>query len=290
MDYYNLAIKRESTRSFKKRPISSRQLTELQNYIPSCRRMIPELAADVTILGADAPAELKGCAGYHGLMIEAPNYLVISSAPHDHAVENAGYMGEDLVMKLTELELESCWITIQDPEEMARRLHLPDDRRPMALIAFGNATVMLPSSRLDIKSVSNIFIKQRTGFIAPKLAVDHAVYTKHWGESAEISSLPLNNSVYQAFIAACCAPSYLNLQPYRFILDKNTVLMVCLPDEMTTDDDIRLNVGIAMLHFAGTMENHHPSDTGWVMGAPEGSSYEIPEGAWIAGYYVIDID
>ena len=120
--------------------------------------------------------------------------------------------------------------------------------------------------------------------------MDHAVYTKHWGESAEISSLPLNNSVYQAFIAACCAPSYLNLQPYRFILDKNTVLMVCLPDEMTTDDDIRLNVGIAMLHFAGTMENHHPSDTGWVMGSPEGSSYEIPEGAWIAGYYVIDID
>lgn len=45
----------------------------------------------------------------------------------------------------------------------------------------------------------------------------------------------------------------------------------------------RLNVGIAMLSFAETMENHHPSDTGWVMGAPEGKSYEIPDKTWIAG-------
>ncbi len=290
MDYYNLAIKRESTRSFKKRPASGRQLTELQNYIPVCRRLFPEIAADVTVLGAGTPTLLNGCAGYHGLMIEAPNYLVISSAPHPHDVENAGFMGEDLVMKLTELELESCWITIRDPEEMRNRLHLPEDRRPMAFIAFGNATVMLPSSRLDIKSVSNIFIKQRTGFVAPKLAVDHAVYTKKWGESAEISSLPLNNSIYQAFIAACCAPSYLNLQPYRFLLDGHRVVMVCLPDEATASDDVRLNVGIAMLHFAGTMENHHPSDTGWIMGPPEGTAYDLPEGAQIAGYYEIDIE
>ena len=45
----------------------------------------------------------------------------------------------------------------------------------------------------------------------------------------------------------------------------------------------RLNVGIAMLSFAETMENHHPTDTGWVMGAPEGKSYEIPDKTWIAG-------
>lgn len=290
MDYYNLSIKRESTRNFKKRPASNLQLMEVQNYIANCRQLMPHIVTEVTVLGADTPAILSDCAGYHGLMVEAPNYLVISSAPHPYALENAGFMGEDLVMKLTELELESCWITIRDAVEMRKRLHLPEDRLPMALIAFGNARMTLPSARLDIKSVSDIFIKQRTGFVAPKLAVDHAVYTKNWGESAEISSLPLNNSIYQSFIAACCAPSYLNLQPYRFLLDGNTVVMVSLPDEMTGEDDSRLNVGIAMLHFAGTMENHHPSDTGWIMGAPEGKSYALPEGTRIAGYYQIDIE
>lgn len=217
-------------------------------------------------------------------MIEAPHYLLISSPKMDHYLENAGYIGEDLVMKLTELELESCWITVGDSTETKKRLSLPENMEPCALIAFGNATVMLPSSRLDIKSISDVTIKKRTGFVAPKLSVDHAVYTKNWGESAEISSLPLNSSLYQAFIAACCAPSYLNLQSYRFIMDGNRILFVTLPDELTTPDDTRLNAGIAMLHFAGAMENHHSSESGWIMGVPE-DVFELPEGARIDGYY-----
>lgn len=289
MDYYNLAIKRESTRSFKKKPVSERQLEELRGYITECRRLIPEIETDTQILGPEALLALTGSAGYHNFMIEAPHYLLITSEPKDYYLENAGYIGEDLVLKLTELELESCWITIGDSEKAAACLKLPKNRVPAALIAFGNATAILPSSRLDIKSVSDITIKKRTGFVAPKLAVDHAVYTRNWGESAEISSLPLNNSLYQAFIAACCAPSYLNLQPYRFILDGNTVLMVTLPDSQTTEDDTRLNAGIAMLHFAGTMENHHSTATGWVPGPPE-AEYELPEGARIDGYYHLDIE
>ena len=289
MDYYNLAIKRESTRSFKKRPISNRQLTELQNYLPRCRRLIPEIRTDITILGADTASVLKDAVGYFGLMIEAPNYLLVSSSPHEYAMENAGFMGEDLVLKLTELEVESCWITIQNPLEVKNRLHLPEDMVPMALVAFGNATVMLPSSRLDIKSVSDISIKQRTGFVAPKLAVRHAVLAKDWKENPELASLPLNSGIYQAFISACCSPSYLNLQPYRFILDGDTTLLVCLPDDQTAPDDARLNAGIAMLHYAGVIEKYYASDRGWVMGAPEDREYQLPEDAWIAGYYQIKI-
>lgn len=289
MDYYNLAIKRESTRSFKKKPVLERQLEELRSYFTECRKLLPEIEVDIQILGPEARSVLGSFAGYYNFMIEAPHYLLISSEPKDYYLENAGYIGEDLVMKLTELEIESCWITIGDSQKAAECLKLPQNRIPAALIAFGNATVMLPSSRLDIKSVSDIAIKKRTGFVAPKLSVDHAVYTKTWGESAEISSLPLNNSLYQAFIATCCAPSYLNLQPYRFILDGDTVLMVTLPDSQTTEDDTRLNAGIAMLHFAGTMENHHSTETGWILGPPQ-TPYEIPEGARIDGYYRLDIE
>lgn len=289
MDYYNLAIKRESTRSFKKKPVLERELEELRGYIPECRKLLPEIEVDIEIYGPEIRSLLSASAGYHNFMIEAPHYLLISSEPKEYYLENAGYIGEDLVMKLTELELESCWITIGDSDKAAEQLSLPKNKKPAALIAFGNATVMLPSSRLDIKSVSDITIKKRSGFVAPKLSVDHAVYTKTWGESAEISSLPLNNSLYQAFISACCAPSYLNLQPYRFILDGDTVLMVTLPDSQTTEDDTRLNAGIAMLHFAGTMENHHSAEIGWVLGAP-GASYDIPKDARIDGYYKIDIE
>ena len=286
MDYYNLAIKRESTRSFKKRPVSDRQLAELTGYFSQCARLVPEIKTDIRILGAEAGSLLKGCVGYHDLMIEAPHYLVIASEPAPSYLENAGFMGEDLVLKMTELEIETCWITINDEAEAGIRLGLTEDMRVSALIAFGNATTMLPASRLDIKSVSDILIKKRSGFVAPKLAVDQAVYTAKWEESANISELPINSSLYQAFIAACCAPSHLNLQRYRFILDGSRVLFVTLPDEQTSDSDRQLNVGIAMLHFAGVMGNHHGNGKGWSLGAPE-AAYEIPEGAEIAGYYTL---
>ena len=35
------------------------------------------------------------------------------------------------------------------------------------------------------------------------------------------------------------------------------------------------------------MEAHYTSEKGWVMGAPDGKTYRIPDGAWIAGYYQI---
>ena len=195
MDYYNLAIKRESTRSFKKRPVSDRQLAELTGYFSQCARLVPEIKTDIRILGAEAGSLLKGCVGYHDLMIEAPHYLVIASEPAPSYLENAGFMGEDLVLKMTELEIETCWITINDEAEAGIRLGLTEDMRVSALIAFGNATTMLPASRLDIKSVSDILVKKRSGFVAPKLAVDQAVYTAKWEESANISELPINSSL-----------------------------------------------------------------------------------------------
>lgn len=289
MDYYSLAIKRESTRDFKKKPVSDHQMEEIKRYLGEHRRLLPDITVYTEILGPEVCSVLKGCAGYHTFMIEAPHYLLISSETADHYLENAGYIGEDLVLKLTELGLQSCWITIGDCSAVAERLGLPVGRIPAALIAFGSATAVYPSSRLDIKSISDILIKKRTGFVAPKLALDQAVYTGTWGESAEISSLPLNSSLYQAFIAACCAPSFLNLQSYRFLLDRDTVIMVTLPDELTTADDARLNAGIAMLHFAGVLESHHSTEHGWVLGAPE-TSYKLPENAHIDGYYKIDIE
>ena len=87
MDYYHLSIERESTRSFKKRPVSDRQKAELQEYFGQCARLVPEIETKIQILEKDAFSLLKGCAGYHDLMIEAPNYLLIASAPAEHDLE-----------------------------------------------------------------------------------------------------------------------------------------------------------------------------------------------------------
>lgn len=286
MDYYSLAIKRESTRSYKKRPLTDKELSEIKTYLPACKRLIPELELEMKILGPEAFTILPGCAGYHDYMIEAPHYLLLLTSKGEHSLVNAGYAAEDLVLKLTEMEVDTCWITITDGEELKKRMGIESDKEAAALIAFGDRAKIFPGSRLDIKSPSDVQIKQRNGFIAPKLAVDSAVFDQTWGTGSDISSLPTNSSVYQAFIAACCSPTYLNLQPYRFIMDGDHVVLVCLNDGQTDDADAKLNAGIVMLHFAGVMSEHQneTSRTGWKLGAPE-KHYDIPENGWIAGYY-----
>lgn len=57
-------------------------------------------------------------------MIGAPCYLVILSEAAEHAGENAGYMGEDLVLKLSDMGLDSCWLTFTDEAKVREALGL----------------------------------------------------------------------------------------------------------------------------------------------------------------------
>ena len=178
MKYYELAIKRKSTRDFKDKKVAAQTLNQIKDYAGQCKRLLPELPAEWRILEGN-PGNLAGTAGYSGFMIEAPSYLLLLSGKEEGFLENAGYMGEDMILKLTELELDSCWITITDPVLLKQRLHLDTGLEPTALIAFGYGKPE-GGTRLDIKSPASVHMKQRNGQIAPKLYLEDAVFGGAW--------------------------------------------------------------------------------------------------------------
>ena len=60
------------------------------------------------------------------------------SAPHSYAAINAGYMMEDLVLKLTELDIDTCWMTFTDSDKNQKRHCLsPPPLEVAAIVAFG---------------------------------------------------------------------------------------------------------------------------------------------------------
>ena len=67
---------------------------------------------------------LESSAGYNQFLIGAPHYLLLMSAPHSYAAINAGYMMEDLVLKLTELDIDTCWMTFTDSDKIKKALSL----------------------------------------------------------------------------------------------------------------------------------------------------------------------
>lgn len=285
LDYYSLAIKRSSTRDFKKKHAGIQQMEELEKHFAKCYRLMPDIEVEMMLLNSDSAPQMEGSVGYHNYMIEAPHYMLLLSSREEHYMENAGYYGAEMILKLTDLGLDSCWLSIGDERRLREKLYLDTDKEAVALIAFGYG-VGGPSSRIDIKSQSDIVIKKRTGFIAPKLSIDHAIYEGDWGREAYISELPVESELYQACIAACCAPSFLNLQPYRFIYDRDKMILVSLKNELTNDKDFRLNIGIVMQHFGAVMSRQHRAQKGWSLHTPD-KAYNIPEDGVIEGYFNI---
>ena len=287
MNYYDLAIRRKSTRSFKNKKVPAETLSQILNEAASCEKLVPDLQTEWKLLDEGIDKWIAGCAGYHGYMIDAPHYLLLLSADGPHDLENAGYAGEDIVLKLTQMGLATCWITILDPDGLKMLLRLDSPLKPAALIAFGYEKAPIGgSTRIDIKSPSDSQMQQRTGHIAPKLYVKESVYQASWGSPCDLSAWESDSSLYRALIAACCAPSALNRQPYRFLMDKNFIYLACMKDELTTPSDARLNLGIVMLHFAMVISHQNTLHGQWELSVPE-TDYHLPEGAYIAGRFQI---
>jgi hypothetical protein len=55
--------------------------------------------------------------------------------------------------------------------------------------------------------------------------------------------------LWESLYAATLTPSYLNRQPYRFVLKEHQVILVQKPDEYTDEVSAKLGLGIVMLHF-----------------------------------------
>lgn len=286
MDYYQLTIDRKSTRDFKEKDVPATILSEINDYFKTCKRLVSSIDTELKLIDPDNSPMMNGCVGYKDLLIDAPSYLLILSAPADNYLENAGYIGEDMVLKLTDMGLDSCWITINEPDKLADRLKISGDKVPAALIAFGYGKAEAENARLDIVNMSDVSLKQRTGYIAPKLYITDALYSEDMGFTENPSILDTYTDLYKGLISACCAPSFLNRQPYRFIIKGGKFILVSLTDNETATNDSKLGLGIVMLNFYRTLTQRSGVYTGWVLGAPNGE-YDLPDNSTITAYFNI---
>ncbi|MCB6365464.1 nitroreductase family protein [Intestinibacillus massiliensis] len=269
MDYSAMSQARKSVRAFWDTPVPALTVDEIETYFGRCKRLVPSIDVQMRIFERDVKEKLEGTAGYQGFMIGAPCYMVILSDEADHYIENAGFIAEDMILKMTELELSSCWITFSDGEEVKKALGIESDKRIGAIIAFGYGQRTSKKIRLNIKSMSNIDINVEREYYSPKLSIDELVHIQKWGGKSTIEDIgDTDSALWRALYAASLSPSYLNRQPYGFILDNGKVILVVKKDEHTDEVNEKLNIGIVMLHFSGVI-SQMLFNVDWHWGAPE---------------------
>ena len=81
--------------------------------------------------------------------------------------------------------------------------------------------------------------------------------------------------LWESFYAASLAPSYLNRQPYGFLIRDGRIILVEKPDEYTHGIDSKLNLGVVLLHFSAVASQWN---SGLKWSFEEVSGLALPEG------------
>ncbi len=258
MNYSALIQNRKSFREFTDKQILFSTLETIRDYYEgSVRRLIPELKTQLYVFGTDARGALEGAAGYNQFLVGAPQYLVLLSQKHDLAHINGGYVMQDLLLKLADMELDSCWLTFTDSEEIKGVLGIDSPLDVVAIAAFGYGKKTVKRLRLNIRSMSDVDIKAKYRYMEPKRSVNDLAFVDTWGNSHNLDRYIgfFDDMLWEALFAASLAPSYLNRQAYGFLLHDGSISLVSRPDSYNTKIDGDLSLGIVLLHFTAVAEN-----------------------------------
>ena len=279
MNYSALIQVRRSVREFTDKQVAYRDLDSLRTYyLNSVRRLIPEVKTELYFFGTSTRAALEGSAGYNRFLVGAPQYLVLMSEKHELAHLNAGYIMEDLVLKLTEMDLDTCWLTFADSDDVKHSLGIESEMDVVAMVAFGYGAKTTKRLRLNIRSMSDVDVVAQHRYMEPKNRIQDMTFLDTWGNTHNLRQQLgfFDDMLWEALYAASLAPSYLNRQAYGFLLHGGQVSLISRPDPYNTEIDRDLSLGIVLHHFSSVAENW-TGRLNWNFSA-EDSTLELPEG------------
>ncbi|MDY2794487.1 MAG: nitroreductase family protein [Peptostreptococcus porci] len=283
MDFKSLIMNGRSVRNYKDTPVDAKKLTELEQYVSECKKLDDSIEVETRFFaGDDTYKRLYGIAGYKGVMIEAPNYLVLLSEDKPHHLENAGYVGERAILKARDLGIDSCWISYSDRNAVKNTLGIDTDKEVVALIALGYASsekkIEGAGKTGDNYSQSNLSVSKGS---SDRIALEEMVFIDKWGNSATAEVLE-ERALLDAFSYSRMAPSSLNKQPWRFIVDGGKVVLAINNENYSGSYANKIDAGIIMLYF-GVILDVTMFDSKWGFDEME-KDYGIPQNYKVVGY------
>lgn len=257
MNYKKLIEETYSVRDYSEKPISENLKNEIISYFPNSKNLLENIKTDIKILNnSEVYNALNGKAGYNGIMINAPHYIIIYSEKVDNYIENSGYRASDIILKATDLGLNTCFITMSDREEISKILNIPEGMEITALIALGYKDKDLKNVSNDTKAGGN-YSKANVNIAdnAPSYRKDleELVFSESFGNSATLDEL-MNIGIFEPLRTVLFAPSALNSQPWRFILKGGKVFIAVEDTLQTSSYDEKISLGALMHYFQSVFE------------------------------------
>ena len=135
--------KRKSIRKYDLSPLDATSLKRVEEQIGKIIPLYPDIKHSIEVI-----AKTKGL-----FNIKAPHYLILSGEDKEGSYENIGFIGQQMDLFFSEIELGSCWLGASKPDEKEST-----DFPCIACISFGKPAEPLHRtySEFKRKPLSNI--------------------------------------------------------------------------------------------------------------------------------------
>jgi len=101
----DVTVRRKSIRKYLPEPLDEAQIQAIKDIIATLEPLFPQIKFAVEILSAEEFAgKLK-----QRLVVSAPAYLVLTSEIDKGCRVNIGYIGQKLILELAKMDIGSCW-------------------------------------------------------------------------------------------------------------------------------------------------------------------------------------
>lgn len=210
-DVFELMRSRHSVRRYTDQPLSEEIIKALNAEIAFCNK---EGRLNMQLI-TDEPEAFDGFMAHYGKFSGVRNYIAVVADKGKDFSERCGYYAERVVLKAQELGLNTCWVAL---------------------------TYSRGKSTYDVGKGEKFSMVISVGY-GIKQGRDHV--SKPFDEVAEIKNgTEIPEWFKRGVEAALLAPTAMNQQKFRFILDGNKVKAKALLGFYT-----KVDLGIAKYHF-----------------------------------------
>lgn len=233
MNMMNFLKTRKSTREFKDKPLTESDYKKIEDIIADINFKAQQHLIKMKLYeyGKNIYKNLKGVAGYSGVMIESPHYIALENETSKReSVIYSGYFMEKVITELNNLGVGTCWISLSNVDsELKEQVFGEDSSKVNYLLAIGYPKPKSPFAQEPFSE---------------RIGVEEMVYINNLDKNASISELE-NRGLGDLFFYVRFAPSTLNKQPWRFILHDDYVELLLVDDGAIN----YIDAGIIMYYF-----------------------------------------
>ncbi len=281
------AIRRRiSVRHYKSQPVPEEILQSVVKFGASSVALDDKIKIRFHLIeeGRQVAERMMYLTGARFLFGSSPHFIIATSEEKPLFMLNMGFCMEQMILFATEQGLGTCWIGgLFTEERIGTLLGLEKNERVIALTPIG-----YPDTSFYGRMTHDLIELGAANFGRRK-PLKQIVFGSEWGSPLETEG----SELIEALECARLAPSWVNVQPWRFLVNGKEIIAVAdASGRYSSVRDgkhyYRLDVGIAMSHFFLAAK-----EMGWdgkwqVTGfdvAQVASEYAIPAGYEVLGIY-----